>query len=506
MGVSSNRLIISANVRQRQVVGKSNLLGLNRQWYNCLSRIRGRAAGLICLLRFYHFLQANFQEINLINTAYQQAIDYISSYTDYEIVPRLAHNSANYDLRRVVELLARLGNPHLKARSVHITGTNGKGSTAAMIASALTVSGYNTGLYTSPHLHSWRERIRMGSELVSEEEFVTLMDRLKPEVEAVNRKATYGRLTTFEILTVLAFTFFEFKRADFQVLEVGMGGKFDATSVITPEVSIITSISLEHTEVLGNTLSAIAAEKAAIIKPGGIAVTSPQSDEVYCVIEEICTKGGAREVRVGRDITWQGKGFELDRQSLIVKGRLDSYELYIPLLGHYQMENAATAVAALEVLAERGYRVNKDSIREGLARVNWPGRLQVMRNHPLLIVDGAHNPGAVRNLKQSIEKYFNYDRAILVIGVSADKDITGIISELAPLFNKVVVTRAHHPRAADPSTIAAGFEKHGVEVLVTDNIPQAISLALSMAGQKDLVCVAGSLFVVAEALEYIRNS
>ena len=178
-----------------------------------------------------------------MNTPYQKAIDYLSSYTDYEVVPRLAHNAANYDLRRVEELLARLGNPHLKVKSVHIAGTNGKGSTAAMITSALIDSGYVTGLYTSPHLHTWRERIRINEILISEEELVAVVERLKPEIEAVNENANYGRLTTFEILTTMAYYYFTMKQADFQVLEVGMGGKFDATNVIYPEVSVITSIS-----------------------------------------------------------------------------------------------------------------------------------------------------------------------------------------------------------------------------------------------------------------------
>ena len=209
---------------------------------------------------------------------YQQAVDYLSSYTDYEVEPRLAHDAANYDLRRVEELLSRIGNPHLKARSVHIAGTNGKGSTAAMIASVLAAAGYITGLYTSPHLHTWRERIRVNGELISEEEFTAGVTRLQPEVEAVNRKATYGRLTTFELLTVLAFDHFAGKAVEFQVLEVGMGGKFDATNVIIPEVGVITSISSDHTEVLGGSLAEIAAEKAGIIKPGSIVVTSPQPD------------------------------------------------------------------------------------------------------------------------------------------------------------------------------------------------------------------------------------
>jgi len=431
---------------------------------------------------------------------YQQALDYIFSYTDYEKEP-MPHDPAFYDLRRVEELLARLGNPHLGAGSVHIAGTNGKGSTAAMIASALTASGYITGLYTSPHLHTWRERIRVNGELISEGELAALVERLKPEVEAVNQKATYGQLTTFELLTALGFAHFKLKGVDFQVLEVGLGGKFDATNIINPEVCIITSISLDHTEVLGSSLAEIAGEKTGIIKPGCMVVTSPQTDEVGKVIEETCFSYGVGLVKVGSDVTWQGLSSNLSRQLLQVKGRLDSYELSIPLLGDYQLGNAATAVAALEVLAGRGFNISKDSIISGLAQVGWPGRFQILSHHPLLIVDGAHNPDSAQRLKQSLKQYFNFDRAILVIGVSSDKDIAGIVSELAPLFDKVIITRSRHPRAMALPLLKAEFRRHGVEAQAVEAVSEALSLALAQAGAGDLICIAGSLFVVAEAIE-----
>jgi len=429
---------------------------------------------------------------------YQEAIDYIESYTDWEKLP-MPHDPANYDLRRVDELLARLGNPHLKARSVHIAGTNGKGSIAAMMASALAAAGYTAGLYTSPHLHTWRERIRVNGELISEEELVALVERLRPEIEAVNQKATYGELTTFELLTALAFAHFRLKGADFQVLEVGMGGKFDATNVIQPEVCIISSISFDHTEVLGNSLAEIAAEKAGIIKPDSVVVLSPQVDEVAQVIEKTCKSRRARLVRVGSDVTWHGSSFDLDRQLFQVKGRLGSYKLSIPLLGRYQLDNAATAVAALEVLAEKGFNISRDSITDGLARVSWPGRLQILSRHPLIVVDGAHNPDSARRLKQSLEQYFDFDQAILVMGASSDKDIAGIVSELVSVFDKVIVTRSRHPRAMAAASIVAEFRRHGVETQMVDDVPTALSLAL--AGDRDLICVAGSLFVVGEAIE-----
>lgn len=431
---------------------------------------------------------------------YQQALDYIYSFIDYEKMPR-PRDAANYDLRRMEELLGRLDNPHLKAKSVHIAGSKGKGSVATMMASVLTASGYTTGLFTSPHLHSFNERIRVDGELISEVELAGLVERLKPEVEAVNRKATYGQLTTFELMTALAFTYFELKGVDFQVIEVGLGGRLDATNVIHSEVCIITSISFDHTEVLGNTLAEIAAEKAGIIKPNSTVVASPHIDEVDRVIEQTCLVCRAELIRVGSDVTWQSLGFDSSRQSLRVAGRLASYQLSIPLLGQHQLENAATAVAALEVLVERGFHISGDSITKGLAQVDWPGRLQVLNRRPLILVDGAHNPDSARKLKQSLEQYFDFDRAILIIGVSSDKDIAGIVTELASLFDKVIVTHSAHPRAMATAPIVAEFSGHGVEAQETDDIATALSLALTLAGEKDLICVTGSLFVVAEAIE-----
>jgi dihydrofolate synthase/folylpolyglutamate synthase len=435
---------------------------------------------------------------------YQQAIDYINSYTDYEKVG-MPHDPAFYDLRRVNELLSILGNPQRKAASVHITGTNGKGSVAVMIASSLTAAGYRTGLYTSPHFHTWRERVRVDGKLISEAELARLVTELKPQLEAVNERATYGKLTTFEFLTALAFAYFGQRGVRFQVLEVGLGGQFDATSVITPLVSIITPISFDHTDVLGTTLKEIAAEKCGIIKPESIVVTAPQPPEAAGVIREVCRKRRAKLLTVGKEVTWQGLSFALDGQRLRVQGRRDSYQLFLPLLGEHQLVNAATAVAALEVIADSGFDISKENVARGFEKVSWPGRFQILSRRPLLVVDGGHNIGAARSLAQSIKQYLDYKRAILVMGTSQDKDVAGLVAELAPLFDQVIVTRSQHPRALAPATLAAEFARHGVRAQVVGDVPSALLRALSLAGEEDLVCVAGSLFVVGEAMAADAN-
>ncbi|MBI4285001.1 MAG: bifunctional folylpolyglutamate synthase/dihydrofolate synthase [Chloroflexi bacterium] len=431
---------------------------------------------------------------------YQQAVAYIDSYTDYEKTP-VPHAAANYDLRRVDELLARLDDPHRKAKSAHITGTKGKGSTAAMIASALSFSGYTTGLYTSPHLHTINERIRIDGRLITDDEFAVVITRLLPEAEEVNRKATYGQLTTFELLTALAFAYFAENGVAFQVLEVGLGGTYDATNVIYPEVAILTTIGYDHMEILGHTLREIATEKAGIIKPGCVVITSPQAEEAEIVIRDACFRQKAKLVSVGREVSWQNLGFDTERQRLRVDGRLDSYDLAIPLLGEHQLVNAATAVAALEVLAERGFAISKDSVINGLSQVHWPGRFQILNRSPVVVVDGAHNSDSARRLRETLEKYLAYDRAFLVIGASSDKDIAAIVDELHPAFANVIATRSKHPRAMSLERIVAEFARRGTAAEVAKDVPAALARALDVAGPRDVVCVTGSLFVVAEALD-----
>ncbi|MFC1921354.1 bifunctional folylpolyglutamate synthase/dihydrofolate synthase [Chloroflexota bacterium] len=432
--------------------------------------------------------------IRIENDRFQQALDYIYSFIDYETEPR-PRDAVHYDLRRMDELLARFDNPHLNTSTVHIAGTKGKGSVAAMVASALTAAGYKTGLFTSPHLHFFNERIRIDDRLISDEDVVSLVEKLKPEVEAVNEKAAYGKLTTFEIITALGFLYFKQKEANIQVIEVGLGGRLDATNVVHPDVCIITSISLDHTEVLGNSLTEIAGEKAGIIKPGSVVITSPQANEVACL------ENNTQLIKAGKEVTWQNLKYGSGGQTFSVKRKSGSYELSIPLLGQHQVENAVVAVTALEALAEKGFSISRDNISQGLAKVNWPGRLQVLNRHPLLVVDGAHNPYSARKLREALEQHFEFDRGVLIIGASNDKDIAGMVSELVPVFDRAIITRSIHPRAMVTDIIVAEFKKYGVEAQVTDDVINALPLALDMAGEKDIICVTGSLFVVAGAIE-----
>lgn len=434
---------------------------------------------------------------------FQTAVDYILSFADYE---RLSRSAVVFDLSRVEALLERLGNPHLASKSVHVAGTKGKGSTAAMIASMLTASGHRTGLYTSPHLHTIRERIQVDGRPIEEGEFAALVDGLKPEVEQLNRLDAMGELTTFEILTALAFIYFKEKEVDFQVLETGLGGRLDATNVAKPEVCVITSISLDHTEVLGDTIAKIAAEKAGIIKPGTKVVCAPENPDALAVIEKACRQKKAELITVGGEIAWQRTSSSGSGQSFRIRGTKAEYDFYIPLLGEHQLENAAVAVATLEVLGDRGAEISPESMAAGLQQVSWPGRLQVLQKRPLFIVDGAHNDDSARKLREALSQYFDFDDVILIVGASQDKNVSQIVTEFSQLSSKVIVTRSAHPRSAPTSLLSAEFFKYGISAEVTDNAASAVALALAQAQPGDLICATGSLFLVSEVIEEFRTA
>ncbi|MFC2033434.1 bifunctional folylpolyglutamate synthase/dihydrofolate synthase [Chloroflexota bacterium] len=431
---------------------------------------------------------------------YQSALDYILQFADYERLPRSA---LVFDLKRLAMLLKRLGNPQDSARSIHVAGTKGKGSTSTMIASILTHAGYKVGLYTSPHLLDITERIRVDGQNIAQDAFARLVETLKPEAKIVNQSGGLGELTTFELLTALAFLYFREMRVDYQVLETGLGGRLDATNVVKPAVCVITSISFDHMEVLGNTLALIAGEKAGIIKPGSTVICSPQFPEAMEVIEKICQDKEARLVSIGNEVTWNRTDFNSDGQLFELRGLKRKYYLNLPLLGEYQLENAATAVAAVEVLSELEAKVSEDNIADGLKEVQWPGRLQILHRQPWVVIDGAHNAYSAKRLGEALRQYFEFDRLIIIFGASSDKDIAGLVAELARFADEIIVTGSRHPRALKPVGLSREFSNHGIAARVAENVASSIEIALAEATPEDLICATGSIFVIAEVLEYM---
>ncbi len=426
--------------------------------------------------------------------AYNHALDYLYSFVDYSLKKSSELAKADFNLDRMRELMCLLGNPEQKYPIIHVAGTKGKGSTSALMASALTAAGYKTGLYTSPHLQDYCERIQIDGKNVSHVELVELVKQVKPHVAAV------PKLTTFEITTAIGFLYFAQQGVNAAVIEVGLGGRLDATNIVTPRVSVITSLSYDHMAVLGNTLTLIAGEKAGIIKPGIPVVSSPQVDEARVVLEKVAAERGSPLTLVGRDVTFEAGKHSLDGQSLSIVNRqskiVNPVILRIPLLGAHQVTNAATAYTALKV---SGLNVSDEAIAQGFAGVQWPCRFEILRPEPPVILDSAHNQDSFEKLDQTLEDYFPGQGVILIIGASEDKDVSAMLSVLKGRLKLVLATKAVHPRAVEPEKIVETANRLTVRAEAAAPVEAALARALELAAVGgEIVLSAGSMFVTAE--------
>jgi len=432
---------------------------------------------------------------------YRESIAQLLTLVDHErnlvTGPR---QKAIYDLTRMEALLGRLDSPQDQVPAVHIAGTKGKGSTAALCDAALHAAGLSTGFYSSPHLHTFRERIRLDSVPISQEGFAALVEGLWPLHEELKSDPAVGPLTLFEFLTCMAFRCFAEDRTDVQVIEVGLGGRLDATNVLDAGVCVITSISLDHMAILGNTIGEIAADKAGIIKPGSTVVIAPQASEALAQILAACQEKEAAPILVGRDVTWEEGRTGTDGQRFKVRGRNGEYELYMPLLGAHQLENAASAVAALEALGSQGIDVSAKAMEVGFEKVNWPCRMEVLSRSPFLVADGAHNVYSIECLLKSLPDYLQYDRLILVAGFSKDKNVEGMARALGEKADIIVATASRHPRSMLAVEVAALFPGSS-KPEIASTPADALGIAMDIAEKKDLVLATGSLFLAAEIRE-----
>ena len=437
---------------------------------------------------------------------YKAALAYIDTFINSEKSPDFSRQARFYNLERISHLLARLGDPHRRLKVVHVAGSKGKGSTAALIASILIHAGYKTGLFTQPHLITPRERCRINSRLISEAEFAEYVDRLKPSIEAMTESESIGRVSFFEIYTALAFTYFADNEVDFAVIEVGLGGRLDATNVVDPLVSVITPISLEHTAILGDTHEAIAKEKAEIIKPNRPVVVAPQlSRSIGTVFETVAADREAPMDGVGRDFHLKRKDWSINGQSFDLTTPSACYsDLFIPLLGEHQAINAATAIACIERIRQEGYSVPRTSVYGGLKAVHWAGRMQVVGESPVILLDGAHSPTSAEALCKAIREVFRYRRLILVVGLMRDKDLQAIGQIFCPFADEIITTQAFdNPRVTPAEEIAGAWSETGTIFHVCPNVSEAIPLAQSIATTSDLICIAGSIYIVGEAMKVL---
>lgn len=425
-----------------------------------------------------------------VEVAYNLALDYLYSFVDYSLKHASELAKADFDLDRMRALMAALGNPEAGYPIVHVAGTKGKGSVSALAAAALTAAGYRTGLYTSPHLQDFAERIQVDGRPIPHADLAALVEQVKVEVARV------PYLTTFEITTALGLLHFANQGCQVAVVEVGLGGRLDATNVVQPRVAVITSLSLDHTLVLGDTLGKIAREKAGILKPGVPLVSAPQQEEALEVLRAVAFERGCPLTLVGRDVTFESTAASLDGQSVqVTRPGQPSLEVAIPLLGLHQAENAAVAMAALQ--AGR-FLVPDEAIRHGFSKVQWRSRFEILRRDPPLVVDVAHNRASANRLRRTLDDHFPGIPVVLVFCTLEDKDIAGMMAELAPRVERVIATRADHPRAPAVDWIAKQVARAGLPVEQAVPAGAALDRALELAGGEKLVLVTGSVAFAGE--------
>ncbi|MCP5095016.1 MAG: bifunctional folylpolyglutamate synthase/dihydrofolate synthase [Chloroflexi bacterium] len=443
--------------------------------------------------------------------AFEEAITYLYSFINLERKQQDRYLASKMDATRPRRLLKMLGAPQTQYASVHVAGTKGKGSVSAICAACLRAAGLKVGLYTSPHLVDFRERIRVLSPddadgRIPKDRFVALLDHIKTLLPQ------FPNITWFEIVTAVTFLYFAEAEVDIAVIEVGLGGRLDSTNVLSPLVSVITSLSLDHTKLLGNTLAQIAYEKGGIIKPGIPVISAPQPDEALQKLREITTEREAPLAVVGQD--WAFSGDKVDspigsQQLRIIDSPSpdfipDGAEFQFALAGEHQLENGAVAIAALDVVRHHVAGLTETAVRRGLANVQWPGRLQIVHQgdgqSPTLLVDCAHNPDSAEKLRHALKNDYKYDQLWFVFGAPGDKDVGGVIEQLLPLAAGVITTTANHPRSATPEALVEICEGLGGTAVPAEDMAAAITLAWQQAAPNDLICVAGSIIVVGDLL------
>lgn len=451
-----------------------------------------------------------------IDQKYEDALDFLYSFIDYSLKRNFRNAAEKFNLERMRHFMTLLGDPQKDYDILHVAGTKGKGSVSSMCASVLMAEGYRVGLYTSPHMVRFTERIKINDQEISKADVVEIIDQLKPITEKV------PEITTFELMTAMAFLYFSQQKVNYSVFEVGLGGRLDATNIVNPMVSVITSISYDHVKILGDTLSEIAGEKGGIIKEGVPVVVAPQKEEARLKLEQIAQERTSPLIQVGRDYLYAADSHSLDSQHFLVwtpdeqpmvdefieSGGRDIWSplrLRIPLLGFHQVENAATAYAALKTAEKLGLMLSQEAYQKGFSSVKWPGRMEVLQNHPTILIDSAHNRYSALRLRQALDDYFPGLPVIMVFGASEDKDIEGMYQELLPRVRRVITTQSIHPRAIDAGELVELAHRFGRSALAVTPIEDAFDLALQEAGQEAVVLVTGSVFVVAAIRDIFSN-
>ena len=426
---------------------------------------------------------------------FKESIDWLYSFKQY---------GSKLGLERISFLMKQLKNPQNNIKIVHVTGTNGKGSVCKYVGSILQKAGYSVGVYISPHLERFSERIVIDDREISEEEITLLVEKIKPVVdEMIDNDNTP---TFFEIVTAMAFLFFSDSSVDFAVVEVGLGGRFDATNVVVPVVSVVTNISLEHTARLGEDVKSIAFEKAGIIKDN-VPVVTAVNDKAKIVVEKTAKEKNAQVICIDKN-SWKRLSHTIQYQEFLICGILNDYTVKTSMLGKYQGENITLAVTAAEQLQMNGTYLTDNDIIDGISTAFNPGRMEIIAEDQTILLDGAHNPAGMEMLEKTLKEDFEYERLVLVVGILEDKDIHSMLSAIIPLSDVVIVTKSKNARACEPTALKDRIKEIGYtkDLFVEKSLPKAIDHAKVMAGKKDVICISGSLFTVGEARSYFAKS
>ncbi|WP_278681318.1 bifunctional folylpolyglutamate synthase/dihydrofolate synthase [Paraclostridium bifermentans] len=429
---------------------------------------------------------------------------------NYNEALQFIHESHKFGMRlgldNIKKLLELLGNPQNNLKIIHVAGTNGKGSTCSFISSILKEIGYKVGLYTSPFLETFTERIRVNGENIREEEVGKIVSLIKEKIEIMVSEG-YSYPTEFEIVTAMAFYYYNQEKVDFVALEVGLGGRYDATNVIDkPVVSAITSISLDHTGILGDTLAKIAFEKGGIIKEDCPTIVYPQQEEASEVIKNICAEKKSKYIECNfKNIEIKSSNINSQIYNCNINGK-ELRDLEIKLIGDHQIKNSIVALNVIEYLNDiKITNISEENIRKGLLETKWPGRIEKISENPMFIIDGAHNEEGAKSLANSIDKYFENKNKILVIGMLEDKDIDSVLDLLIPKFNKVITTTPDNPRAIDANKLKEKIERYNIEVTCKPNIKEAVDYALEISNKDDVIISAGSLYMIGNVRTIIVN-
>jgi len=423
---------------------------------------------------------------------YEQALDFIHSTHKF---------GSKLGLHNIGVLLELMGNPHKKLKFVHVAGTNGKGSTVSFISSILTQAGYKTGIFTSPYIERFTERIKIGNDDISTDDLARITGFVKEKVDIMLQRGE-NHPTEFEIVTAIAFQYYFENNCDIVVLEVGLGGRFDSTNIIdTPLVSVITTIGYDHMDRLGNTLSEIAFEKAGIIKENGSVVAYHQAEEVEKVFRDVCTEKNAK-LKIVDFTTLKLLSYSVDGQVFDFE---DYRSLEITLLGEHQTRNAAVAVKTAELLREKGLSIPEQAIRDGLLKTRWPGRLEIMNKNPFFLIDGAHNVEGANALADALKKYFLGKRIFFILGVLKDKDFKSMIEAVAPLAHCFITVTPNSDRALTADELSKILARYCNNVYVSDTIEAAIKTSLELASQDDVICAFGSLYYIGEVRKHFKH-